>query len=385
MTEYAPDFSLPRDRHLFGPGRKRVLALDGGGVRGAITVAFLERIETILKKQHGENLRLGDHFDLVGGTSTGAIIAGAIALGKQADDIKTFYHQLAPRVFSRPSMIQGIRAKFDAEALRREIQAVVKDRTLDSADLVTGFGLVAKRMDTGSPWIVANNPRSPYWESVAPTENKKGHIGNRYYKLANLVRASTAAPFYFDPELIQIVEGEPHGLFVDGGVTPHNNPSLILFLMTYLKPYQLCWPTGPENLTIVSIGTGSSRDQLLPSDLGIAAAAHLGYRALLSLMNDTQTLVLAQMQWLGECPSPWTINSEWGTLSGHPLPGGPFFRFLRYDVTLEKQWLADEIDVHLTEPDVRRLRSIDDPAIIGRIYELARIAAEKQVKADDWL
>ena len=105
MTEYTPDFSLPRDRHLFGPGRKRVLALDGGGVRGAITVAFLERIETILKKQHGENLRLGDHFDLVGGTSTGAIIAGAIALGKRADDIKTFYHQLAPRVFSRPSMI----------------------------------------------------------------------------------------------------------------------------------------------------------------------------------------------------------------------------------------------------------------------------------------
>ena len=55
-----------------------------------------------------------------------------------------------------------------------------------------------------------------------------------------------------------------------------------------------------------------------------------------------------------------TRDMEWA-LSGHPLPGGPFFRFLRYDVTLEKQWLADEIDVHLTEPDVRRLRSIDDP------------------------
>jgi hypothetical protein len=91
------------------------------------------------------------------------------------------------------------------------------------------------------------------------------------------------------------------------------------------------------------------------------------------------------MQWLGECPSPWRINSEWGTLSGHPLPGGPFFRFLRYDVTLEKKWLADELDIHLTEPDVRRLRSIDDPGIIHQIYELARIAADKQVKADDWL
>jgi uncharacterized protein len=384
MSEYTPDLSLPRDRHLFGPGPKRVLALDGGGVRGAITVAFLERIESLLQARHGAELRLADHFDLVGGTSTGAIIAGAIALGKHAHDVTEFYRQLAPKVFSRPSMIQGIRAKFNANALRHEIEAVVKDRMLESTDLLTGLCVIAKRMDTGSPWIIANNPLAPYWETVASTKDKHGFIGNRYYKFANIVRASTAAPYYFDPEYIEIVESEAHGLFVDGGVTPHNNPSLALFLMTYLKPYRLCWPLGPDNLTIVSIGTGSSRDQLLPSDLGIAAAAQLGYRALLSMMNDAQTLVLAQMQWLGECSAPWLINSEWGTLTGQPLPGGPFFRFIRYDVTLERQWLAEHLDIHLTEVDVVRLRSIDDPSIIHQIYELAKIAAEKQVKAEDW-
>ncbi len=73
-------FTCARDRHLFGPGPKRVLALDGGGVRGAITVAFLERIETLLSQHHGKEVRLGDWFDLVGGTSTGALIAGALAL-----------------------------------------------------------------------------------------------------------------------------------------------------------------------------------------------------------------------------------------------------------------------------------------------------------------
>jgi hypothetical protein len=61
-----------RDRHFFGPGPKRVLSLDGGGVRGVITVAFLERIEQILSEREGHEIRLGDWFDLVGGTSTGA-------------------------------------------------------------------------------------------------------------------------------------------------------------------------------------------------------------------------------------------------------------------------------------------------------------------------
>ena len=69
-------YSCSRDYHLFGPGPKRILSLDGGGVRGAVSVAFLERIEQILDEQAGHKVRLGDWFDLIGGTSTGAIIAG---------------------------------------------------------------------------------------------------------------------------------------------------------------------------------------------------------------------------------------------------------------------------------------------------------------------
>jgi patatin-like phospholipase/acyl hydrolase len=68
-----------RDAHLFGPGPKRILSLDGG-VRGATTIAFLERIEALIEEIEGRPVRLRDWFDLIGGTSIGAIIATALAL-----------------------------------------------------------------------------------------------------------------------------------------------------------------------------------------------------------------------------------------------------------------------------------------------------------------
>jgi patatin-like phospholipase/acyl hydrolase len=70
-----------RDKHLFGPGPKRILALDGGGVRGIISLAYLERLEAILRERFGPDTVLADYFDLIGGASTGAIIATGLALG----------------------------------------------------------------------------------------------------------------------------------------------------------------------------------------------------------------------------------------------------------------------------------------------------------------
>src|SRR5438874_1841294 len=125
LHETEPDstYNCSRDYHLFGPGPKRILSLDGGGVRGAISIAFLERIEELFtQRQHrlmlerlmrirgsnGESptieearrqiaahkVRLADWFDLIGGTSTGAVIAGALALGHSTAEIKEFYLRL---------------------------------------------------------------------------------------------------------------------------------------------------------------------------------------------------------------------------------------------------------------------------------------------------
>ena len=214
-------------------------------MRGAITVAFLEQIEVALSEHLNRPVHLGHWFDLVGGTSTGAIIAGALAMGYTTRDIKTFYFDLAPKVFVRPFWrIIGLQPKFNAALLRREVEDVVGPLTLGSDRLMTGPCLVSKRLDTDSAWILVNNPRALYWETK---KGGNGHIGNKHYPLSSLVRASTAAPFYFEPERFSIIEGEEPGLFVDGGVTSHNNPSLILFLMTILNAYRLGWKTGPAN------------------------------------------------------------------------------------------------------------------------------------------
>lgn len=373
------DPASSRDRHLFGPGPKRILSLDGGGVRGVIAVAFLERIEALLRQQSGTGIRLSDQFDLIGGTSTGAIIAGALALGKSTDELKQIYHKLAPKVFVRSRFrIPLLQPKFDVAKLRREIAGIVGDHTLDTPELLTGFGLVAKRMDTGSVWIVANNPRAPYWDR--PRE--KNFIGNRDYKLANLIRASTAAPTYFEPENIPVLEGE-RGLFIDGGVSPHNNPALALYMMSRLEPYGLRWGTGPDRLTIVSIGTGGYRKRLDRASLGRMRNITIALHALRTVLDDSAGLVLALMQWLGQSPTPWIVNSEIRDLA-ELFPAGPQFRFLRYDVRLETEWLDRHLDLKLSDKDLDRVRQMDNAESIPLAYDIGRRAAERQVKAAHW-
>src|SRR5262249_30031023 len=102
--EDAIAFDSSRDRHLFGPGPKRILALDAGGARAVIQLAFLEQLERILGARYvrgNRQFRLGDWFDFIGGTSTGGLLATFIALGYPITDITNIFMNLAPRIFNR--------------------------------------------------------------------------------------------------------------------------------------------------------------------------------------------------------------------------------------------------------------------------------------------
>ena len=102
-------------------------------------------------------------------------------------------------------------------------------------------------------------------------------------------------------------------------------------------------------------------------------------------MGDIETLSLAQMQWLGYCPQGWAINSEVGDLGGDAPPGGKWFTFLRYDVRLEAEWLAEHLDLKLNDKDIARVREMDNPESIPLAYEIGQRASERQVKAQHWI
>jgi hypothetical protein len=124
---------------------------------------------------------------------------------------------------------------------------------------------------------------------------------------------------------------------------------------------------------------------ICPRRRGVGRFAKLAYYVLMSLMTDAETFTLAQMQWMGECLTQWRINSEVGSLCEEVPQGGKMFRFMRYDVKLEVNWLREELDVKVSSSDAERFRCMDNPAIVNEIYEIAKLAAAKQVKSEHWL
>jgi hypothetical protein len=196
--------SAESDRHLLGPGPKRVLALDGGGTRGVIELAFLERIEGLLRAQHGgdPNFRLCDWFDLIGGTSTGAIIAACLATGMSVAEVTALYLTLAPQAFQgRFWRIPGLAARFDARLLTRLLSEHFGDCRLDSDKLRTGVAILARRYDTGSPWIpqgtlLGGTSRSLlYWQPLLPDcgRGASQHRCTRIFQSADASRGSQRA------------------------------------------------------------------------------------------------------------------------------------------------------------------------------------------------
>jgi patatin-like phospholipase len=360
---------------------KKILALDGGGVRGALTVAFLERIERLYTENSATSrpLTLSSQFDLIGGTSTGAIIATLLTLGYSTSDIKALYFKLAAGIFRRPwYRLKLLQSVFDVRYLKTQIDQIMGGHHLDSDALLTSLAIITKRMDTGSAWIVSNNPRSKYWHD--PDDGS--YIGNRHYRLADLVRASTAAPYYFAPHEIKICDGEPPGQFVDGGITPHNNPALVLFQVATIPAYGFGWLAGAEALRIISIGTGSYREYFNRENARKIPALILAIQALKSMANDSSNEVMTLMQILGQTDTPWRINSEIGDLKNVLLPQQPLFTFQRYDARLEEDWLRRKLDMNLTKKQVSSLTCMENPKNIPLLYEIGQAAAEKYIKSE---
>ena len=174
---------------------KRLLALDGGGIRGVFSLCVLERMEALLREKHSNpNFTLADHFHYIAGTSTGAIIATCISWGMPVSDIKKLYTESGKVMFTKRNITGRIKSKFHHKKLASMLQHIFSDEhgpaALGSDKLKTLLLIVTRNATTGSSWPITNNPQAKF--------NKVGSIGNNLkLPIWQLLRASTAAPTFF--------------------------------------------------------------------------------------------------------------------------------------------------------------------------------------------
>ena len=355
-------------------GPRKLLALDGGGIRGLITIEVLAEIEAQLRAQAGqESLVLGDYFDYIGGTSTGAIIATCLSLGMSVDDVRAFYLDSGKDMFDKASVLKRYHMhKFEDERLAAQLQQVVgKNTTLGTDRLRTLLLIVMRNATTDSPWPVTNNPRAKFNAPSHPFPNAK-------LPLWQLIRASTAAPVYFPPEVIDVGDEEPY-VFQDGGVTMYNNPAFLLFLMATIEPYKLQWPAGREQMLLVSIGTGTNpkaNATLRPDEMNLIYNASAIPSALMfGALNEQDTLCRV----FGDCRHGAQLDLELGDLRGVKGPvDSKLFTYVRYNAELARGWLDEHGFKDVRSEDVQRLDSTEHMAKLTAVGEA--VAADFDLK-----
>jgi uncharacterized protein len=345
-----------------------------------MTVEVLAEIENLLRQKlgRGDDFVLADYFDFVAGTSTGAIIAACISLGMKVSDIRSFYISSGTEMFDKAFLLQRFRYKFEDEKLAAKMQEVFgKNTTLGSDKLKTVLMMVMRNATTDSPWPVSNNPFAKYNQRVredgSPRENCNLDI-----PLWQLVRASTAAPVYFPPEVVQV--GSQQFVFVDGGITTYNNPAFQAFIMATGEPYKMGWPAGENNILVVSIGTGTSphaNADLNPNEMNlIYNAGSIPSALMYAALNEQDTLCRV----FGRCLAGDELDREVGNLIGVKGPVGPrkLFTYMRYNAELSSDGLKALRLANIKPEDVQQLDSV---AHIPELQQVGKAVAEK-VKAE---
>ncbi|HKB99033.1 MAG TPA: patatin-like phospholipase family protein [Terriglobales bacterium] len=367
------------------PRPMRLLSIDGGGLKGLIPAEALIAIENQLDELTGRSLPLCERFDLIGGTSTGAILAVGLALGLKAADLRDFYLKLGKSIFTKVFFLERFWHSYPAGPLEQQLKDVFgENATLGSGKLRTNIVIVSKNVTLGTTWFFTNNSKGKYFAN------------NRELPLWQIVRASSAAPTYFPPRKITVPDdaGRPHEYeFVDGGVSSYNNPSLQVFLEATDPQYQFGWPTGTSKLLLMSLGTGFDA-------VTVPAGKASGYNrldwagyAIQELMNDANLQQNVLMHLIGQPPAGKAAPAAEATAaraSGVPAsnaldfisPGLGAFKALTYQritVSLTRERLAG---LNLGDIDPARVGEMDAVDQIGNFQRIGQAIAREQVRMD---
>lgn len=227
-----------------------ILAIDGGGIRGVLPAKLLAELEAALERD-GRSARLRDHFDLICGTSTGAIIALALAMGLPAQRVLDLYKENARMIFGPRFLLWPVRPWFLSKYHNRNLEKLVRNIFKGNdggdtrlADLGTRVCIPAYDLLSASPRVFKTPHHSEFHRDL--------HIPA--YQVA---LASGAAPTYFDPfsaeyNSIGTATMNPFKLKVDGGIFA-NNPALIGLIEAHRAQ-----GVPLEKVRVLSLGTGQS-------------------------------------------------------------------------------------------------------------------------------
>lgn len=207
----------------------RVLSLDGGGMRGTYTATYLDRVAASFAKRRGIGpIDIGAAFDLIVGTSTGGIIACALADGISLPDVVRLYRDHGPGIFPLrlPSGYVSVlgdlhkrrkAVEAGAETLRQALTGVFKKKTLGELYAERGIALAI-------PAVEISQHRG--WVFKTPHLKGTNHRDDNY-TLVEVCLATSAAPIYRSLEAIDRPDGgDGFNVFADGGLWA-NNPVLV--------------------------------------------------------------------------------------------------------------------------------------------------------------
>jgi uncharacterized protein len=210
-------------------GAYKILSLDGGGAKGFYTIGVLKELEALLGNT------LADHFDLIFGTSTGAIIAALIALGYKVDDVHGLYKEHVPSIMAKK--IKRTRSK----ALGRLASAVFGNGSF--TDFKTDIGIVATRWAFEKPMIFKARVQQAHGRQAT-------FVPGFGCSIAEAVKASCSAYPFFEKTRIRTNRGENVDL-IDGGYCA-NNPTLYA-----IADAVSAMGRRPSDLRVLSVGVGS--------------------------------------------------------------------------------------------------------------------------------
>ena len=191
------------------------------------------------------------------------------------------------------------------------------------------------------------------------------------------MRASSAAPTYFVPQLIDVGNNET-GAFVDGGVSMANNPSLTLLMVATLKGFPFRWEMGEDKLELVSVGTGYSVFSKKTYDIEDNWILDWAKAVPEMLMQDASWQNQVVLQWLSNSPTADEMDMQMGSLKDDYIGAKALIKYLRYNFPITIDTLnALEMGKVFDEKDVKSLVEMSNAKNRFTLLEIGKHASEE--------